>query len=83
MFPDSFNMTDHMPGKYSITLDPNILAVQYRRCKVPIEAKEEIETKLREMTAKDSITLQAEPTAWVRSPTYDHNANGTLRVPLG
>ena len=50
-----------MPGKYNITLNPNVLQVQYSRHRVPTEAKEEIEAQLKEMTMQGTITPQVEP----------------------
>ena len=67
MFLESFYKIDSMPVKYFITLNPYVLLVQHGSCRVPIEAKEEIETKLKEMTPQDIITLQVEPTPWVSS----------------
>ena len=48
-FPSSFNKIGSMPGKYAIICDPYVLPVQHWRCRVPIEAKEEIEKQPREM----------------------------------
>ena len=47
-----------------------------------MEAKEEIEIQMSEMTAQDIITLQLEPTSRLSSLTYPHKANDTLRVCL-
>ena len=62
MFPDPFNKVSSMADKYLILLDPKIPSVQHGRCRVPIEAKEDMEIKLREMTVQDIITPQVEPT---------------------
>ena len=43
MFQD-FDKIGNVPDKHSITFEPNILPVQYKRCTVPTEAREEIET---------------------------------------
>ena len=62
MSSNLFDTIDSMPGQYNITLDPNILPVQHGKHRVPIEAKEEIEAQLKEMTTQGSITTQVEPT---------------------
>ena len=80
MFPDSFDKVCSMPGKYRITSQPNILPVQHGRCRVPIEAKEKMESQLIEMIAQGIITSQVKPTPWVSSLTYHHKSNGTLGV---
>ena len=82
MFLDSFHEIGTMPGKYRITLDTNIPLLQHRRCRISIEAKEDIEAQLKEMTVQGIITLQLVPTPWVSSLTYPCKVNGTMRVCL-
>ena len=67
MFQDSLNKIGSMPGEYSIILDPNFLSLLHGRHRVPIEAKEEIETQLREIAVNDIITTMVEPTPWMSS----------------
>ena len=71
-------MTDNIPGKYFITFDPNASAVQYRRQRVTLEAKNDTEFQLREMIVQDTLTPKIGPTPWVSSLTYPHKANVTL-----
>ena len=59
-----------VPGKKVITIDLNIPSEHHRRQRVPIEAKEETEMKLREMTVQDIITPQVECTAWLSLLSY-------------
>ena len=63
-------------------LDHCVPLVQNGKCRVHIEAIEEIETKLKEMTVQDIITSKVEPTHWVSCLTYLYKANGTPRVCL-
>ena len=51
-------------------------------CRVPIEAKEEIEALLKEMTAQDIITPQMELIHRISSLTYPVKSNETMRVCL-
>ena len=69
-----------MPGKYFSILDPNVPPMQHRRSRVPVEAKEVIETKLREPTVQDIIIPWVEPTPSMSSLTHPYKANGTLKV---
>ena len=71
-----------MPGKYSITLDLNILPMQQDGCRVPTEAEEECEKQWGEMTVQGIITQQVEPISWVSSHKYPSKADGTLRICL-
>ena len=49
LFPNSFNCIGDMSGEYDIKTDLTVLPVQHRRCKVPIEYKDEIGKELGEM----------------------------------
>ena len=60
MFSDSVDKIGSMPVKYSITLDQNIPSVQHRRHRASIQAKEEIQAQLKEMTAQDIITPKSQ-----------------------
>ena len=74
MYADPFDKRGSTPWKYSITLDSNVSPVQHGRCRVPIEAKEEIEALLGEMMTKDIIYVQFDPTPGACSLTYSHKA---------
>ena len=82
MFPDFFTKIGNIPGDYPITLDPNIPPVQHRRCRLLIEAKEDIKIQLREMIVQVIITPQVEPTPRVSSLAYPCKTEGALRVCL-
>ena len=64
-FWNSFHRIGDMSREYSIGVDANTLQVQHGRCGLPIEAREDIEVLLREMTAHGIITPQTEPTPLV------------------
>ena len=49
LFPNSFNCIADMSGDYNIKTDLTVLPVQHRRCKVPIEYKDEIGKELGKM----------------------------------
>ena len=49
LFPNGFDCISDMYDEYEIKTDPTVLPVQHRRCKVPIEYKDEIEKELGEM----------------------------------
>ena len=49
LFPNSFDCIGDMSGEYDIKTDPTVLPVQHRRCKVPIEYKDEIKKELGEL----------------------------------
>ena len=70
------------PGIYRITLYPSIPPVQHKRCRMPIEAKEEIEVQLKEMNAPGIFIQQAEPTPLVSSLTYLCKSNVTQECAL-
>ena len=82
LFPNSFDCISDMYGEYDIKTDLTVLPVQHRRCKVPIEYKDEIEKELGEMVQQGIIAKQTEPTPWVSSLTYPKKANGKLRICL-
>ena len=82
LFPNSFDCIGDMQGEYNIKTDPTVPPVQHRRCKVPIEYKEEIEKELAEMVQQKIITKQTEPTPWVSSLMYPKKANSKLRICL-
>ena len=80
-FPDSFGKLGSMPGAYNITLDPNIPAVQHRRHRVLVEAKEGIKVQLKEMTTYDIITPQVEPMPCISILTHPCKSDGTWECP--
>ena len=82
LFPNSFDCTGDMKGKYIIKTDPTVPPVQHRRWKVPIEYKEEIEKELAEMVWQGIITKETEPTPLVSSLMYPKKANGKPRICL-
>ena len=56
--------------------------MHHRRCRVPIELKEEIEAQLSVMAVQDIMISQVEPSPWISSLTYLHKATRALRVCL-
>ena len=82
MFLESFDKIGSMSGKHNIKLEPNILPVQHERCRVSLEAKEEIEAELKEMTTQGINTPQVKLAPRFSSLTYPCKPNGTLRVYL-
>ena len=81
MFPDSIAKIRVCQLNTPTALDANILSVQHERCRLTIEAKEEIETQLKEMMTQ-IINPQVKHTAWVSSLTYLCKANGMVTVCL-
>ena len=71
-----------MSGEYDIKINPQVLPVQHRRCKVPIKYKAEIEKELNEMVHQGIIMKKTELTPWVSSLTYQNQPNGKLRICL-
>ena len=84
-YPKCFDGIGKFPGKYHITVDPNVVPVVHPpRHLHPIALRDEIRTELEDMIQNGIITKiqEGEPTAWVNSLVFRLKDNGKLRLCL-
>ena len=84
-YPKCFDGIGKFPGKYHITVDPNVVPVVHPpRHLHAIALRDEIKTELEDMIQNGIITKiqEGEPTAWVNSLVFRLKDNGKLRLCL-
>ena len=81
-FPDCFEGIGKFPGKYHITVKPDVKPVIHAHWKCPIATRLHICAKLDCLECLGIIWKVDEPTNWVSSLAYAWKANGKLCVCL-
>ena len=84
-YPKCFDGIGKFPGKYHITVDPNVVPVVHPpRHLHAIALRDEIKTELEDMIQNGIITKiqEGDPTVWVNSLVFRLKDNGKLRLCL-
>ena len=84
MYPECFSGTVGCFDDYTyhITLDPEVPSVVHETRKVPIQLKDKLQAKLREMESQHIIARATQATYWVNSQDIREKENGRLRLCL-
>ena len=80
--PHCFDTVGNFPGKFNITVNPNVHLKQNSRRKNPIEFQDKIKAKLDEMEQKGIIVKEDTPTPLVNSMSYSMKPNADIQLCL-